>query len=388
MEPIGGALVDRNLGWGDFQDSNISGVTTRFYQARSSFGCSQIIGFTLQTFGPQSTNLVSNPFYQVNDYQFNSYYPQNTAQGFTTLMANSGFDALPQDVEIRKWNGAAFDSVSWDQVRGAWNPNGDMSLLPGQSFFLINPSTNSITVPFAGNLAPGTSTNRISVGTNYLSALFPKAGRISTDLGFIPNDGDQVILLRTNGSFTSSYSSSTGWSPSEPSIAIAEGFVLNTTQSNNWISYSLECSSTNLITVTANPVWTDTGLMVTNLDTVSCTAYGGWYGGNGACGPEGQVNDPDTFVLAPQFSLIAFVGPDPYKDALGTNHYGLVDGYFPQTAENDSGTNGYWRVGTSNSFTIDRSGKLWLGFNDDARTAATNDNGGAVYGEVKILHHP
>ena len=62
-------------GNGSFTDTNIDGLTNRFYQARSGSTCSQVIGFINMTILP-GTNLIANQLYQVND----GAYPQNTAE--------------------------------------------------------------------------------------------------------------------------------------------------------------------------------------------------------------------------------------------------------------------------------------------------------------------
>jgi outer membrane protein assembly factor BamB len=74
-ESIGFVTVGPNSGYGSFTDTNITGLTNRFYQARTAAACSPVIGFINMTI-PPGTNLIANPFYQINDNQ----YPQNTAK--------------------------------------------------------------------------------------------------------------------------------------------------------------------------------------------------------------------------------------------------------------------------------------------------------------------
>jgi hypothetical protein len=135
--------------------------------------------------------------------------------------------------------------------------------------------------------------------------------------------------------------------------------------------------------VTAKPLWTDTGIHVNSNDIVSFPAAGTWNGGPEPCGPAGLASgswDPFLTNVAADFSLIAFVGPNPYYWN-GTNEWFYGNTYFPQGAS----TNGYWPVGNANGvFTNNRAGELWFGFNDDARLQLTNDNSGFVAGYIQI----
>jgi hypothetical protein len=125
------------------------------------------------------------------------------------------------------------------------------------------------------------------------------------------------------------------------------------------------------VVVPANPLWTDTLLSLTNGDIVTITASGSWAWDSthwsGPDGDQGSPADGDEFLVGSvnKGSLLAFVGSDPYQ-----SHWG--DGsFFPQTS-------GYWNIGSSAQFTSDKTGELWLGFNDDAVSKNIYDNGGSV----------
>ena len=90
-----------------------------------------------------------------------------------------------------------------------------------------------MTIPFAGLVAPGLSTNVISPGTNFVSSIVPRAGLIQSNLGYTPNNGDQVLLWNGSNYSTNTYSG--GWSPTEPSLNIGEGFVLIASTANQWL---------------------------------------------------------------------------------------------------------------------------------------------------------
>jgi hypothetical protein len=96
-----------------------------------------------------------------------------------------------------------------------------------------------------------------------------------------------------------------------------------------------------------------------------------------------QRANSDPFLgTASDFSLIAFVGPNPFFWN-STNEWGN-GAYFPQGAS----TNGYYAVANSTGsnwvFTATRTGELWFGFNDDAVAKDKGDNSGFVIGQLII----
>ena len=126
--------------------------------------------------------------------------------------------------------------------------------------------------------------------------------------------------------------------------------------------------------VPANPVWSDTGVKLTNGQTVSITANGTWDSGEGACDPSGDKSTGyyDLFLNHTSPSkhgeLIAFVGSngtDPYRGNWGNGSF------FPQPTGAE-----YWAIGNNTTFNADRDGELWLGINDDAVTKNVGDNTG------------
>jgi hypothetical protein len=129
--------------------------------------------------------------------------------------------------------------------------------------------------------------------------------------------------------------------------------------------------------VQATSLWADTYLRVTNGWRVLVTANGSWsWQANQTFGPDGDPNTTTTADLfysgARHAALIGYLGLDPYQ-----GHW--RDGsFFPQPT-------GYWNIGSNNVFTADRTGELWLGFNDDAVTGGTNDNSGFVTAQISIM---
>jgi hypothetical protein len=133
------------------------------------------------------------------------------------------------------------------------------------------------------------------------------------------------------------------------------------------------------VVVTANPLWTDTGITISAGEVVAISASGTWsWDGNEAIGPDGDptgephFDDFQHFGNGDKGRLIGFIGLDPFQ-----GHWG--DGeYFPQLY-------GYLSVGSTLTFVAGVSGELWLGFNDDAVSKAISDNSGSVLADISFL---
>lgn len=136
-------------------------------------------------------------------------------------------------------------------------------------------------------------------------------------------------------------------------------------------------ANTTTVTVSANPLWADTGIILSPGSVISITATGSWTDGVGTFfGPDGYagccLNDEfEHFDANDKGRLIAFIGPDPYQ-----GHWG--DGnFFPQPS-------GYISIGSARTFTATAYGKLWLGINDDATSKAVGDNSGSVTASIFV----
>lgn len=96
-------------------------------------------------------------------------------------------------------------------------------------------------------------------------------------------------------------------------------------------------------------------------------------------GPDGVEpfydHTDDFYHGASHMALIAYVGSDPYQ-----GHWG-DQSFFPQSF-------GYWNIGSNAQFTSPLSGKLWLGFQDDATSMAVDDNAGSVTAHISVVPEP
>ena len=122
----------------------------------------------------------------------------------------------------------------------------------------------------------------------------------------------------------------------------------------------------NAVIVTADPVWTDSGISLKG-EHVCITAQGEWsWGGGSLTGPDGDNVGAglawDEWVPNGYHGqLIAFVGANPFSGS------------------------SFYSIGSSGDLS-GLTGELWLGFNDDRLSLATGDNYGRV--EATIANCP
>lgn len=145
---------------------------------------------------------------------------------------NTLFEAAPAGTQVFKFNPSTGSfSSSTKTIIGWTDPN--MTLLPGEAFFLKNIGTSAFTVTFVGNVNQGSLTNSLVAGFNMVSSQVPQAGLIATDLKAPIVPGEQVF--RFNGSGYDSFTLTIiGWTPSEPIIDVGEGFFVRKTQAADW----------------------------------------------------------------------------------------------------------------------------------------------------------
>ena len=79
---------------------------------------------------------------------------------------------------------------------------------------------------------------------NYLGSAIPRAGRISTDLLYTnasSNDTLQIWNVTNRAFATYTNRGGANWSPSEPYIGLAEGFILHSATNHTWIQTCSPC---------------------------------------------------------------------------------------------------------------------------------------------------
>jgi len=239
-------------GYGIFTITNVTtNVFSEFFYLTSNGCCSRVIGIVMFSAVAETnsgTNLISDPLYEVDDtnlYAHNYFDPPMNTVG--SLFGGNGSDPY-NAAYFKAGTTVSLPGIVTNTSEGGglneWSPNGDMLLLPGASVF-VTLSTNppdSTSGWFIGLVAEAV-TNQIQPGTNYLGSALPIAGRISTDLRYTNATAGDLLLLWSNTVLvTFTNNGGTNWSPYEPSIGLAEGFILVSATNHTWIQRCSPCA--------------------------------------------------------------------------------------------------------------------------------------------------
>ncbi|HEV7925756.1 MAG TPA: hypothetical protein VGR14_10385, partial [Verrucomicrobiae bacterium] len=220
-------------------DTGVLNVPQKFYQLSNSLGMSKIIGFTSLDI-VSGTNLVADQLYQVDDGVMRAYGPFGFGLPMNTL--NALFNLYPwatamNETKIYTWNGVTFESdtdIGGPGVPPSWANGGDMTMLPGSSVLVYNPSS-AYTIWFTG-LVRNQQVISLAKGTNYLSASAPIAGAVTSITGYTSHSGDIIQFWNSSSNkFISHTNISGSWSNGGlPNLNIGEGFVLISTNAYTW----------------------------------------------------------------------------------------------------------------------------------------------------------
>lgn len=242
-------------GQGLFLDANDLGGVSNVFYCLSNGCCSKVIGFVVFSAAP-GTNMIADPFYQVDDSALQDIedQPNGVASPMNTVGALfCGFPDGPdlpefgEGTNLYGWTGTGFaTNTAVGNGSGVWSPNGDIPLVPGVSAILSLPtnSPGGMTLWFIG-LVRDAVTNQIVPGTNFLGSALPTAGRISTELHYTnATAGDLLQTFNTNHVFTTyTNNGGTNWSPYEPYIGLAQGFILFSATNHTWIQRFSPCGA-------------------------------------------------------------------------------------------------------------------------------------------------
>ena len=119
---------------------------------------------------------------------------------------------------------------------GVWD-RPDEVIEEGEGIFVRSPASNSVNMAFFGEVREGDLTNSIPQGLAIRSSLLLFGGRITHDLGLKLCAFDNVYLLVDGVLEVFTYLPNGAWKPSEPTLRQGEAFVVNASQSTNWINH-------------------------------------------------------------------------------------------------------------------------------------------------------
>lgn len=146
--------------------------------------------------------------------------------------------SLPVGANIYAFVSGAFASPAATLGKSGWSGNTNAvnnALNPGGAVFVLLASAKTNT--FVGEVLQGSLGQPYIAGYNLIASKVPQAGTISTNLGFVPAVGNNVIRFNpaTQLYITPAYSvGKSGWSPSQPSLNVGEGVWLLTAAGGTW----------------------------------------------------------------------------------------------------------------------------------------------------------
>jgi len=187
------------------------------------------------------TNLVADQFCQVDDGVMHANGTYALGVTMNDLYGLFYLDAWAANTDlsaIYEWNGNRFDGDTNGSGIGApyWNGGGNLTMLPGASVLMYNPTGSAYPIWFTG-LIRNQQIFSLQAGINYLSATAPLAGAVTNITGYNPprGNGDIVELWNTSSNkFISHTNTSSGWSGGVPTLSVGQGFVLISANAYTW----------------------------------------------------------------------------------------------------------------------------------------------------------
>jgi len=163
-------------------------------------------------------NLVSNPL-------------DNKAANGNTI-ANL-FGSLPPGTTFFVFDGTKYSSADVPDFGGAIEgPAANTVIAPGNGLFILAPSDTTVT--FVGEVPSGNLSNPIPKGFSIKASQVPQAGKITTDLGYTPEENDAVFMFNTAANKYTSATYQFGAWDNEPTIDVGQAVFLNSASAKSW----------------------------------------------------------------------------------------------------------------------------------------------------------
>jgi hypothetical protein len=167
-------------------------------------------------------NLISNPLIPL-DPALNRVIRGSPPNGTTVHFASS----------------TGYVTVRYDAASSNWTPPeaAELPLLPGDGFFILNPTASVFTITFVGTISSGRLTNHIPAGFSIQSSIVPQAAGLDV-LGFPAEAGDMVFLYDEAEQKYKGYifdEFGLQWRPSTPRVDVGEAFFVLKRTAVDWV---------------------------------------------------------------------------------------------------------------------------------------------------------
>jgi len=174
--------------------------------------------------------------------------------GMNNTVGNVLGTNLPLGTYVYTWVNGGFTNAFYNTVKGSstasWNV--PITLNPGQGAIISIPkgglagTSSNLTV--VGQVDQGSLVNTnlaANGGYSLVASIVPLTGGITSVLGYTPTIGDTVYTFNAAGQTyapsltynTIKGQSTASWQPSEPDLAVGQGFFLNSAKSSVWSNY-------------------------------------------------------------------------------------------------------------------------------------------------------
>jgi hypothetical protein len=175
------------------------------------------VGYVNTTLKP-GYNLISNPL-------------DNKAANGNTV--GNLFAALAPGTQFFVFDGTKYTLADVPDFGGAIEGNAaSLVIAPGNGLFVRTDAAQTVT--FVGEVPSGSLDNLVPKGFSIKASQVPQAGKISTDLFYTGNEGDQVFIFDTTaGKYTTSNFSFGAWD-TEPSLDVGQAAFFRVDADNHW----------------------------------------------------------------------------------------------------------------------------------------------------------
>lgn len=194
--------------------ASVLGIKAQVYSVNA-------VGYLNKTI-PPGFSLISVPLASTEEIRF----PMGGAlpSGFALYILRDGkFEIARLNPDLLSFNGAELSEEDFS---------------PGGGFFAYNPSPQSFTVTFVGQILQGSLTNSIPAGFSIQSSIVPQAGTPQA-LGFPFEPGDAVYHFHADRQEYKIYvldELELRWLPSPPpALETGDAFIVRTLRAKDWV---------------------------------------------------------------------------------------------------------------------------------------------------------
>jgi hypothetical protein len=191
--------------------------------AQSNVYSLNVVGYVNKTIvGGNKYSAVANPLTTSS----------NTLGGLLTA-------TLPAGSQVLKFNTTTADYDVYNRVAfgNGWSPatGAAATMNPGEGVLIFKASAGDVTNTFVGEVLQGNLVNSFVTGYQQKGNMVPDSGPV-TALGFGPPSGSQFLKWNTTiQDFDIFNKTSFGWSPSVPTLDVAESFLFLSSGPTNWV---------------------------------------------------------------------------------------------------------------------------------------------------------